>query len=87
MPGTCELDDRTYVIVASSPNWDRAFALAEEVRKRIYGYDVTDWVDHLEDVMAYCGHTHLILVDQTTWAAYQDKEMLLMYCQGYTDAE
>lgn len=87
MPGSLMHDDREYVIVASTPNWVRASHLADEVRKQIYGYEIKDWVDHLEDVLAYNGHTNLVLVDKDAWAAYDHKDRLLAYSQGYVDAE
>jgi hypothetical protein len=81
-------DGRIFVVLAVSKNIDLLNKLADEVRKRIYGYDVIDWVEHLEDVFVRHGHDHLLLVEGAKWINLpeKDQEVLIIYSQGYVDS-
>ena len=88
LPTFTDDDGRTLVVLATSRTFDLLNMLADEVRKRIYGYDVTDWAEHLGDVFVRYGHTHQLLVDGSKWDSLsaQDRESLIIYSQGYVDA-
>lgn len=78
------IDDRSYAIVASVSEYEHAERLSDIVRKRIYGDE--EWVEHLEDVIAYSSNTSFVLVDSLAWEACSEKDMILEYCRGYADA-
>jgi hypothetical protein len=88
LPTFTDDDERIFVVLATSGTFDLLNMLADEVRKRIYGYDVLDWVEHLEDVFVRYGHTHQLLVEGAKWInlSEQDQESLIIYSQGFVEA-
>lgn len=81
-------DYRIYVVLATSKNFDLLWHLADEVRKRVYGFALEDWVDHLDDVCVHRSHDHRLIVLESDWnkLPQEDQDLIAMYAQGYVDA-